>query len=60
MIIGSLADTKHFSQAAYDKAREPKELFVIEGATHVDLYDKPQFVNQAVEKLTSFFDAYLK
>ena len=60
LIIGSLADTKHFSQAAYDKAREPKELFVIEGATHVDLYDKPQFVNQAVEKLTSFFDAYLK
>ena len=39
--------------------KEPKEIFVMEGATHVDLYDKPQFVSQAVQKLTEFFNKSL-
>lgn len=60
LIVGSLADTRYFSEAAYAKAKEPKELFVIDNATHVDLYDKPEFVGPAVVKLTEFFDTYLK
>jgi hypothetical protein len=28
---------------------------IVEGATHIDLYDRPQFVTPAVAKLTAFF-----
>jgi len=42
-------------QQAYDNAKQPKELMIIPGASHFDLYDKPQFVNPAVDKLTAFF-----
>lgn len=60
MIVGGKADTKFWSDEVYAKAQEPKELFVIEGATHIDLYDKPQFVTPAVAKLKEFFEANLK
>lgn len=43
----------------YEKAREPKELYVIEGATHIDMYDRPQFVTPAVAKLAGFFGRHL-
>lgn len=59
LIVGSEADTIYFTDAAFSKAREPKEIFRIAGATHVDLYDKPQFVNQVVGKLCEFFGKYL-
>lgn len=55
LIIGSEADTIYFSDTAYEKAIEPKEMYTIEGATHVDLYDKSPFVEQVTEKLTDFF-----
>lgn len=55
LIVGSKADTIYFSQTAYDMARQPKEMFYIEGATHVDLYDKPEFVEQVADKLADFF-----
>ena len=60
LIVGSEADTIYFSQTAYDKANEPKELYYINGATHVDLYDKSPFVEQVTEKLTEFFTLNLK
>ena len=60
LIVGSNADTIYFSEDAYQRAKEPKELYVIESATHVDLYDKPEFVPQVVEKLTEFFDKNIK
>lgn len=55
LIAGSIADTKIFSDQAYALSNGPKELFVIEGATHIALYDQPHYVDQAVAKLTSFF-----
>jgi fermentation-respiration switch protein FrsA (DUF1100 family) len=55
VIAGSKADTLFWSREAYEKAREPKELHVIDGATHIDLYDRPQFVTPAVAKLREFF-----
>jgi len=58
-IAGQKADTLYFSELAYSKAKEPKELVVIDGATHIDLYDKEQYVVPAVEKLDSFFKKYL-
>ena len=59
VIAGSKADTLFWSQEVYKKAKEPKELFVVVGATHIDLYDRPQFVTPAVAKLTAFFSQHL-
>jgi fermentation-respiration switch protein FrsA (DUF1100 family) len=59
MIAGTDADTRYFSEEAIEKAGEPKELFLIEGASHIDLYDKDEYVTSAVAKLTEFFDKYL-
>ena len=58
-IVGSKADTIYFSEMAYEKAKEPKELYKIEGATHIDLYDKPEFTSQAVGKMIDFFNKSL-
>lgn len=59
VIAGSKADTLFWSRQVYEKAREPKELFVVDGATHIDMYDKPQFVTSAVARLTQYFGKYL-
>jgi fermentation-respiration switch protein FrsA (DUF1100 family) len=55
LIAGSNADTKLFSDQAYALSNGPKELFVIDGATHMALYDVPEYVDQAVAKLVAFF-----
>jgi len=56
MIAGSEADTRYFSDETIAKA---KELFIVPGATHIDLYDRPQFVPQVVSKLAGFYAKYL-
>ena len=50
----------YFSQNAYQAAKEPKELYLIEGASHIDLYYKPEYVPAAVAKLVDFFSTHLK
>jgi fermentation-respiration switch protein FrsA (DUF1100 family) len=55
LIVGSKAETMYFSQDAYNLAKEPRELFIIDGASHVDLYDKEPYVTTAVDKLADFF-----
>lgn len=60
LVVGSKADTLYYTEDCYSKALEPKEIYTIDGATHVDLYDKPEFVNQVVKKLVAYFDKYLK
>ncbi|MDW3682759.1 alpha/beta hydrolase [Cupriavidus sp. CV2] len=55
LIAGSDADTKIYSDQAYALSEGPKELFIVEGATHIALYDKPEYVDQTVGKLASFF-----
>ena len=59
LIAGSRALTLLWSQEVIENAREPKELPVIEGATHIDLYDRPQFVTPAIEELTEFYGRHL-
>jgi uncharacterized protein len=59
VVAGSKADTLFWSQEVHRKAKEPKELFVIDGATHIDLYDRPKFVTPAVAKLAAFFSQHL-
>lgn len=55
MIAGREAVTSWMSVEAFRKAHGPKELHWIDGATHVGLYDKDEYVTPAVEKLTDFF-----
>ena len=59
-IVGEHAVSAYFSEDAYAKAAEPKELFVVEGATHVDLYDRPDYLAITLPKLDSYFKQYLK
>lgn len=61
MIAGSKADTKYMTDEAYAKATnaKSKELFVIDGATHIQTYWKPDYVLQAVNKLESFYKTNL-
>jgi fermentation-respiration switch protein FrsA (DUF1100 family) len=56
MIAGSEADTLYFSQDTVRKAGEPKELFVVEGKTHIDLYDQ---TDGTMPKLVEFFREHL-
>ncbi|TCM52749.1 hypothetical protein C8J36_108194 [Rhizobium sp. PP-F2F-G48] len=56
-ISGDQAHSKEFSQDAYDRASEPKELVWIKGAGHVDLYDRVDLI--PFEKLKGFFDRHL-
>ena len=59
-IVGENAVSAYFSEDAYAKAAEPKELFVVPGATHVDLYDQPEYLKITLPKLDTFFKQYLK
>ncbi|MBW4360670.1 alpha/beta hydrolase [Flavobacterium taihuense] len=61
MIAGSKADTKYMTDEAFPKAvnAKSKELFIIEGATHIQTYWKPEYVSQAVNKLVSFYQSNL-
>ncbi|WGR56468.1 alpha/beta hydrolase (plasmid) [Paracoccus versutus] len=56
-IAGDQAHSREFSEDAYARAAEPKELLWIEGANHVDLYDRVDMI--PFEKLTGFFDQHL-
>lgn len=57
MIAGSKADSLYMTEDAFAKASgtKDKELFQIEGATHIETYWVPMYVNQALDKLTRFF-----
>ncbi|MFS0907111.1 alpha/beta hydrolase [Priestia aryabhattai] len=55
MIAGTEADTCAYSEKFYELSNGPKEIFWIEGATHIAMYDIPEYVGQAVTKLTEFF-----
>lgn len=57
-ITGDQAHSKEFSEDAYKRAGEPKELLYVKGAGHVDLYDRTELI--PFDKLTSFFAEHLK
>ncbi len=59
-IAGSEAMTAPLSQTAYDNAQENKEIYWIDGATHISLYHNEKQVNQACDKLDDFFDKELQ
>lgn len=57
-ITGDQSHSKEFSEDAYKRAAEPKELYYVAGAGHVDLYDRVELI--PFDKLESFFKANLK
>lgn len=57
-ITGENAHSREFSEDAYKRAAEPKELYIVPGAGHVDLYDRVSLI--PFDKLEAFFKEYLK
>ncbi|EHJ51665.1 alpha/beta hydrolase [Streptococcus macacae] len=59
-IAGSKALTLWESQETFDALnRDDKELFLVEGANHFDMYDLEPYVTQSVEKMAEFFGKHL-
>lgn len=59
LVHGEKAHSCYFSEGAYEKMTgDNKELLIIPGANHVDLYDNLDVI--PFEKLNSFFNMYLK
>lgn len=61
MIAGEKADSLYMTEEVFANATgtDNKELFKIPGATHIETYWKPEYVKQAVDKLTTFFGKHL-
>ena len=58
LIHGEKAHSRYFSETAYAAAAEPKELLIVPGASHVDLYDKIGVI--PFDKLQAFFTQHLR
>jgi hypothetical protein len=59
LIHGEKAHSRYFSEDAFKTLQGPnKELLIIPGATHVDLYDNPEAI--PFDKLEQFYKEYLK
>jgi fermentation-respiration switch protein FrsA (DUF1100 family) len=57
-VVGEHAHSRYFSEDAYKAAAEPKELYVVPRAGHVDLYDKVDLI--PFDKLEDFFTTHLR
>jgi len=62
MIAGSKADSLYMTEEAFPRASgtKNKELFKIDGATHIETYWVPKYVDATMRKLTEFFGKALK
>ncbi|SEJ29839.1 hypothetical protein SAMN04244572_03453 [Azotobacter beijerinckii] len=57
-IHGENAHSRYFAETAYAAAAQPKELMIIKGANHVDLYDRVDKI--PFDAMTTFFNKYLQ
>ena len=57
LIAGSRADSLYMSEDAFAKAAgtKDKQLFKIDGATHIETYWVPRYVNAAMDQLSTFY-----
>lgn len=57
MIAGSKADSLYMTQDAFPKATgtTDTEVFILEGATHIETYWVPRYVDAAIGKLSTFY-----
>lgn len=62
MLAGSKADTKYMTDEVFLNASQSqsKELFILEGASHIDTYWKKEYVDQIVLQLVDFYQINLK
>ncbi len=58
LIHGEKAHSRYFSETAYAAAAEPKELMIIPGANHTDLYDRVDVI--PFDRIAKFFSTNLK
>ena len=59
VIHGEKAHSRYFSEDAFKKLKgDNKELLIVEGANHVDLYDNLEKI--PFDKIETFFNTYLK
>ena len=61
MMAGKNADTLYLTEGCFERATgtNNKELFLIDGATHIQTYWVPEYVEKAVNKLKEFFEKNL-
>ncbi len=61
IVGGRLGTTFSFDDGKrlWERARNKQDFFVIDGAGHYDMYDKPEYVDQAVGKLEAFYKEFL-
>lgn len=57
-VVGDRAHSRFFSEDAYKVAAEPKEIYIVEDAEHIDLYDRVDRI--PFDKLEDFFNTNLK
>ncbi|MEH0697913.1 alpha/beta hydrolase [Vibrio owensii] len=55
-VVGERADTAIATELFFEKVTSPKELFIVPGASHVDLYDVEEYVTVAANKIAEFFN----
>ena len=58
LVAGENAHSRYYSEDVSEMASEPKEVLIVPGADHVDLYDRVDKI--PFDKLTEFFAKYLK
>lgn len=58
MIVGDRAASRFFSEQVYERAAEPKELYVVDDAEHIDLYDRTDRI--PFDKIKDFLRDNLK
>ena len=58
LVAGEHAHSRYYSEDVYEMAAEPKELLIVPGADHVDLYDRMDLIPW--DELTSFFTRHLR
>ena len=60
VIAGSDAGTRWISEDLHQRAASTdKELLIVEDGTHIGMYDRPELVGPALEKLVPFYRKYL-
>ena len=57
-LVGDRAHSKSFSEKVYKEAAEPKEIYTVEDAEHIDLYDRTD--RNPFDKLEEFFKDGMK
>lgn len=57
LVVGEEAHSRYFSEDVFAAASEPRELLVVPGANHVDLYDRTDVI--PFDRIRGFLDAAL-